>query len=214
MSTPLHQDIRRPVFGVAAARVVVGDPGQAHRAQGLGRRGVGVLEPAAVELGHERHGQGVVDRPLGHQDIGRAGDAKRAYQAVDALGIIDLALAGLAGGQGHQFGAVQIQVLDLQRIQDAVLSAGVDLAPQAAVGAGQGETCEGQRALGAFQFRVLPKTTGPVLLLCPNNAYPLVFPATFLPLVGPQVQGPYCLQSNSDTLAQIDRVSFHRSDLR
>jgi len=71
-----------------------------------------------------------------------------SYGAPNLLDGVDLALAGVAGGQGDQLGAGQVQVLRLQRGEDAVIAAGAMLALHAAVGTGQREAGEGQRARG------------------------------------------------------------------
>ena len=103
---------------------------------------------AAVVRGHHVTRDRVAHRPQAHDQRLRAGEKERTPQPVDTLTVLDLADAGVAGGERHQLGAPQIQVGRFERGQDAGLAIGSPQVRTAQREAGPNQRIVDRRAWG------------------------------------------------------------------
>ena len=105
------------------------------RKRGGGVALAGLLQPVVVKARHERCRRLIADGPESGQDVFRARDIEGARQAFEPFGIVMRALARVAGGEDHQFGAVEVEGLRFDGVEDAVFAIRADAARKRSVGA-------------------------------------------------------------------------------
>lgn len=96
-----------------------------------------------IEGGHEVAGADISHGPERDQHVARARCPECAHQAVDAVAVVDHALRGLARREHHELGALEVDALGLDGIENAVVA----ILFQRGVGPGETDAGEQHRAV-------------------------------------------------------------------